>query len=297
MAIPANAVGREAGSATAEASTRRLMAYAAGIDAADACYFDDLRAGGIVGHPAFCASLEWPVVSGAQYLAAIGRAPGVPRGAIHVLQDSRFHRPIRAGETLRTSARIAEVRQTGAGALVTSCVETRDVPGGDPIVTTWSAAMFLRESVSGESTNAEALPVLRRDADVPLAKQPTVFIETARGLAHRYSECASIWNPIHTERAAAHAIGLPDIILHGTCTWALAGQALIHAIGGGDPLRLRRLAGRFKGMVFPGERLALGYGQENGRAAGHAQAGAWQFALRTPRGDLAITHGVAEFDA
>ncbi len=296
MAIPANAVGREAGSATTGASTRRLMAYAAGIDAADECYFDDLRAGGIVGHPAFCASLEWPVVSGAQYLAAIGRVPGSPRGAIHVMQDSRFHRPIRAGESLRTSARIAQVRQTGAGALVTSCVETRAEQSGTAVVTTWSAAMFLRESVTGESSNSELPPSLLDDADVTAPKQPSVLIETARGLAHRYSECASIWNPIHTERAAAHAIGLPDIILHGTCTWALAGQALIHAVGGGDPRRLRRLAGRFKAMVFPGERLELDYGQETGHAEGHADAGVWQFALRTPRGDLAITHGVAEFE-
>ena len=49
-------------------------------------------------------------------------------------------------------------------------------------------------------------------------------------------------------------------------------------------------------MVFPGERLELEHGRETGRAAGHADAGAWQFALRTPRGDLAITHGVAEFE-
>ena len=266
------------------------MAYAAGIGATEACYFDDLGPQGIVGHPAFCVSLEWPVVSGAGYLSAVGRAPDAPRGAIHVLQDSRFHRPIRAGESLRTCARIVEVRQTGAGALVTSRVETSDASSGAPVVTTWTAGIFLRESVSGGNRGTEEIPALREDAEVGVVPISHLGIETSQGLAHRYSEYASIWNPIHTERSAALAIGLPDIILHGTCTWALAGQALIRAVGGGNPRRLRRLAGRFKGMVFPGDRLELDYARASA-------APVWQFAVRTPRGDLAITHGVAEFDA
>src|SRR4029077_6419959 len=48
-------------------------------------------------------------------------------------------------------------------------------------------------------------------------------------LAHVYTECARIWNPIHTDRAVARAAGLPDIILHGTATLALAvSRALRH---------------------------------------------------------------------
>lgn len=289
MPIPATAQGRDAGSADFEATTRCLMAYAAGIEANDACYFDDLREGGVIGHPAFCMSFEWPVVSGPAYLEAIGRSPQAPRGAVHVLQDSHFHRPIRAGERLHTAARIAQVRQTRVGALVTSRVDTRRLADGAAVVTTWTAAMFLKERVAGTPEAGEEPPALREDADVTAAPLRQAFIQTAPGLAHRYTECSDVWNPIHTERAAARAIGLPDIILHGTATWALAGQALIHAVGGGEPQRLKRLAGRFKGMVFPGDRLELDYAEQ--------APGAWQFAVRTPRGDLAITHGLAEFGA
>lgn len=286
MAIAASAAGRAAGSAETEVTTRRLMAYAAGIGAEDECYFDD--SGGLIGHPAFCVSLEWPVVSGPDFLAAIGQPLGSPRGAIHVLQDSHFHRAIRPGERLRTCARITQVRQTAVGVLVTSCVETRGASTDDPVATSWTAAMFLRDTIEGTASTVEEAPSLRTDADFTVAAVTRVAIQTTPGLAHRYSECASIWNPIHTERTAARAIGLPGIILHGTCTWALAGQALIHALCAGDPRRLKRLAGRFKGVVFPGDRLELEYGSD--------VAGVGQFAVRTPRGDLAITHGIAEID-
>lgn len=287
MPISAAAAGRDAGSLDAEATVRSLTAYAAGIGVVDECYFDDEH--GIVGHPAFCVSLEWPVVSGAGYLAAIGRSADAPRGAVHVLQDSRFHRPIRGGDALRTRARIAQVAQTSAGVLVTSCVETLERSNRAPVVTTWTGAMFLRDTLDGAPAAAgEVPPELRKDADVTAASPQRLAIETSPGLAHRYTECASIWNPIHTERKAARAIGLPGIILHGTCTWALAGQALIHAVAGREPRRLRRLAGRFKGIVLPGDRLELEFARES--------ATAWQFAVRTPRGELAITHGVAEIE-
>ena len=34
--------------------------------------------------------------------------------------------------------------------------------------------------------------------------------------AHVYTECARIWNPVHTDTAVADRAGLPGLILHGT---------------------------------------------------------------------------------
>ena len=70
------------------------------------------------------------------------------------------------------------------------------------------------------------------------------------GLAHTYTECAQIWNPIHTDIKVAQAAGLPELILHGTATLALAVSQLVHSEAGGDPSRVARIAGRFSGMVL-----------------------------------------------
>ena len=61
-------------------------------------------------------------------------------------------------------------------------------------------------------------------ADFDAASDPltVVPLPVSQVEAHLYSECARIWNPIHTDRAAALAAGLPDIILHGTATLAKA---------------------------------------------------------------------------
>src|SRR5260370_1297030 len=67
--------------------------------------------------------------------------------------------------------------------------------------------------------------------------------------AHVYSECARIWNPIHTDIAVARAAGLPGLILHGTATLALAVSQVIKQDLGGDPARVSELAARLTGMV------------------------------------------------
>jgi acyl dehydratase len=84
------------------------------------------------------------------------------------------------------------------------------------------------------------------------AAQPTSEIEVpiATGLAHVYTECARIFNPIHTDAAVAHAAGLPAIILHGTATLALAVSKIVASEAHGDPSRVARIAGRFGAMVM-----------------------------------------------
>ncbi len=80
--------------------------------------------------------------------------------------------------------------------------------------------------------------------------------EVPAGLAHVYTECARIWNPIHTDVAVARDAGLPDIILHGTATLALAVSGILRHTGT-DPRDVRRVTGRFTGMVSLPSRLTI----------------------------------------
>jgi acyl dehydratase len=72
-----------------------------------------------------------------------------------------------------------------------------------------------------------------------------------------YTECARIWNPIHTDAAVARAAGLPGPILHGTATLALAVSRVVARDLGGDPARVRGIVARFTGMVPLGSRVVV----------------------------------------
>ena len=104
----------------------------------------------------------------------------------------------------------------------------------------------------------------------------------AAGAAHTYTECARIWNPIHTDRQVALSAGLPDIILHGTATLALAISKLVEEVVG-SPERVCRVGGRFSAMVLMPSVLTLVIHGEQGGVVG--------FSVLTGDGETAFSNG------
>jgi acyl dehydratase len=74
-------------------------------------------------------------------------------------------------------------------------------------------------------------------------------VEVPYHVGHVYTECARIWNPIHTDVAVARAAGLPGPILHGTATLALAVARIVARDLAGDCRSVRGIEARFTGMV------------------------------------------------
>ena len=91
------------------------------------------------------------------------------------------------------------------------------------------------------------LPVISSFASEPLWRRE-VLIGLHAG--QQYTECAQIYNPIHTEPSVAKAAGLPDMILHGSATKAMALMSVVDECLGGDADRVTRLTGQLRGMVL-----------------------------------------------
>jgi acyl dehydratase len=265
-----------------------ILAFSAGIGETSVESFDD-TASGFAASPMFCASLEWRLVVAARN-TLLGVAPEEARRAVHTGQDSRFLRPVRAGRAVRMDGEILGVRATRAGALSSTRLTVTDAESGVLLSTSVSRALYRGVAVEGED-RPEAPTIF----DAPPTGESTATVETNipldRGFAHRYSECAGIWNPIHTERAVAREAGLPDIIIHGTAIWALAGRTLIERYSPNRSLLLRRLSGRFSAMVPAASAITV----RHARLA--ADPGRVIFTVLNAEGNAAVSEGVAEFDA
>jgi acyl dehydratase len=240
LTISPAVVGASVGPFAHEIDTRWLMAYAAGLAETDARYYDTLAPGGPAAHPLFPVCYEWPALLA---LRAVTTSDEMAIRSVHATHDLVLHRPIRPGETLHTTARVSGLAHRRAGTLMTVRLETIDA-AGRPVTSSDYGSVYRGVALEGADARHAPPPL-----EAAMASGGEVLrVDIPVSLAHIYSECARIWNPIHTDIAVARAAGLPGIILHGTATLALAVSCILrHASV--DPRAVRRISGRFTGMV------------------------------------------------
>ncbi|MGA1704832.1 MAG: MaoC/PaaZ C-terminal domain-containing protein, partial [Ilumatobacteraceae bacterium] len=255
MVVPAGIVGVETPAGQAMVDARWTMAYAASIGDGNDRYFDTAVTPAV--HPMFPVCFEWPVIVEAMETLSLEHGLTAPFGSmVHAGHVSRQHRPLRPPESLMTSCVIRAVRETRAGVLVVFGLETTDESGA-PVVSTEESMMLRGETLDGGGPAiGEPLLEITTVGSEP-ERWEAIEVAVDRFAAHTYSECARIWNPIHTDSAHAAGHGLPGIILHGTATAARALTVVVDGPLDGDPTRVTGMSCRFTSMVLMPNTLTI----------------------------------------
>ena len=255
MPLDTAMVGASTEPLTHDVDARWIMSYAAGLADQNPRYLDT-QGQTVVAHPVFPVCLEWPVVLSSRRLPGFeSMTPAEGERGVHAAHDLHLFRPIRAGDRLTTRATVIGLQRIKPGAAQMIRLDTVDVRG-ELVCRTYQLGISRDVEVTGEPALAEQAPELPKRENAATASR-LFQIPVAASAAHIYTECARIWNPIHTDRKVALAAGLPDIILHGTATMALAVSRLVDHYLGADPTRVRRLGGRFTAMVLMPSTLTL----------------------------------------
>lgn len=286
MPLRSDCVGLEISSGPLEVPARWLLSAAAALGLEEEQYCDDARAGGLMAPPFVCTRFEWMLQGRLRVHPALGLSPQETRRGVHFVQDSRFLAPLVAGMRVEAVGTISEVKPVKAGALIRYAYRLRDLGTGRNLTETRSIGIFRDVAVPDGARALSGYVAPSGEAPAPLDRTDAETTEIAipRAFAHIYTECLDIWNPVHTERQVAVAAGLPDIILHGTATWALAGLTILRRHARDDVGALRRLTGRFSGMVMPGEDIVVRH-ERSGDIV--------RFEVRTASGAVAMSQGVA----
>jgi acyl dehydratase len=223
------------------------MSYAAGIGVDDPAHLDTAAPGGVVGHPVFPVAPEWALLTSGDHRMPTTMTRDEVGRSVHAAHDLVLHRPVRAGDTVTLAPSIVGVDRVPAGARTVIEIAATD-SAGTPVWTTRMTNIALAVEVVGEDRPAPRIspPVALEPGDQ--TQVTTVSVPVAATAAHVYTECARIWNPIHTDPVVARAAGLPDIVLHGTATLALAVQAVMETFAV-RPDQVQRLGGSFRAPV------------------------------------------------
>ena len=257
MALTLEKLGTRYDALTATIDAERARAYAAATNDANPAYLS-----GTYAPPVFAVVPTWD----AMMVALHDVVPASDQVAmLHAEQDMHFFAPLVPGRPLVTFAEAYSLRSGRMGTRFTMRVVSSD-DAGTPVVEQF-ATMLIRGVDSG-GDGGPPPPSHTFPAEAKDAKLVDVVAPVDGDQALRYAEASGDANPIHVDDAAAKAVGLPGVILHGMCTMALCGRAIVDTIADRDPTRLRRLAVRFYRPVFPGHELVTSVfeaGRENGR--------------------------------
>jgi len=173
------------------------------------------------------------------------------RKVLNAGQEMILDEPIPISGDVSTTLRIDALWDKGPakGALMQSSRDVRDF-SGKRLATIKQTHILRGNGGFGGQDQPKAsdrpLPITAPDLVVDLQTRPE------QALIYRLS---GDYNPLHIDPDVATAGGFPKPILHGACTFGITGRAILRALAGNDPARLRRFGGRYSRPVFPGDTI------------------------------------------
>jgi acyl dehydratase len=138
----------------------------------------------------------------------------------------------------------------GKGALIMTETTVREKATGEAICTLTSTTFARADGGFGGPAGPVKAPHPVPETPPQLTCDLPVLPQAA--LIYRLS---GDYNPLHAEPEHARKVGFRMPILHGRCTFSIAGHALLKALCGYDPARLVAMEGRFSSPVYPGETI------------------------------------------
>ena len=177
---------------------------------------------------------------------------GITRShVVHGEQGFRIVRPLPVEGDIIGKSRVKAVLDKGKdkGAVLMTENTVRD--GSGEVVCTLTSTTFCRADGGfggprGDPSAPHPIP------DAPPQHVCDLPVLPQAALIYRLS---GDYNPLHADPAYAKKAGFKMPILHGRCTFSIAGHAILKTLCGYDPARFVAMEGRFSSPVYPGETI------------------------------------------
>jgi acyl dehydratase len=193
---------------------------------------------------------------------------------VHLGQDIRLERPVRAREQVTATLDVLGARREPRGTRI--AVRTR-LTGDDGV----DFAELLTHALLVGAKNIEPfgdIPAASAPAPTGPVGEPATACHTLTPQAIRaYAHASGDLNPIHLDAEAARAAGFDTVIAHGMSVVALALEEIADRYADGDITRIDALGGRFSAPVAPGVPLDITLQPDDARTV-------VRFTCRTPDG-------------
>lgn len=228
-------------------SERDTMLYALGVGADELPFVYERQ---LVALPTMATVVGYP---GFDFWAAPELGIDTRR-VVHGETEVLLHHPLPVAGRFSSINRVERIwdKGKGKGALVRQVRQIHDGQGMH-IATVTNSSMLRGNGGFGGVSEGQPGPYI-----VPDDREPdeVVTLTTASNQALLY-RLSGDYNPLHIDLIAAGEAGFERPILHGLCTFGVAGRAVLAALCENDPAQVKKIGVRFSSPVYPGETISV----------------------------------------
>ncbi|KAJ3187134.1 hypothetical protein HDU85_007172 [Gaertneriomyces sp. JEL0708] len=176
-----------------------------------------------------------------------------PMLLLHGEQFLQLERPIPTSGTLTTTGKIVDIVDKGKGCIVVTGTETRDSDGNLVFYNEFSNFIRGTKGVGNKSPKERGAATATNE---PPKRAPDMIMKekTTENQAALY-RLSGDYNPLHIDPNMSAIGGFEVPILHGLCSFGIAGKHVLKAFANNDPAQFKNIKVRFSKHVFPGETL------------------------------------------
>ncbi|TPX59330.1 hypothetical protein PhCBS80983_g02516 [Powellomyces hirtus] len=176
-----------------------------------------------------------------------------PMLLLHGEQYLELRAPAPTSGTLTTTGKIVDIVDKGKGCVVVMGTETKDAEGNVVYYNEFSNFIRGVKGVGNKSGKERGAATALNEAP-KRAPDAVVTEKTTENQAALY-RLSGDYNPLHIDPNMSSIGGFEVPILHGLCSFGIAGKHVAKQYANSDPAKIKNIKARFSKHVFPGETL------------------------------------------
>ncbi len=178
-----------------------------------------------------------------------------PMMLLHGEQYLELRSPFPTSGSLETTSKILDIQDKGKGVTVVLATTTRDTKTGKDICYNESTTFIRGVPGQGASKTTQDRGAATAVNTPPVRKPDAVVTEKTTEEQAAIYRLSGDYNPLHIDPNMSKMGGFDVPILHGLCTFGIAGKHVLKQYGNMDPSSMSSMKARFVKHVFPGETL------------------------------------------
>ncbi|KAJ3413977.1 hypothetical protein HDV05_007266 [Chytridiales sp. JEL 0842] len=175
-----------------------------------------------------------------------------PMMLLHGEQYTRYFKPLPTEGKLISTAHVIDVLDKGKAASIILGVTTKDAQSGETYCEN-EFTLFVRGSGGFGGKKDSERGAATAPNNPPKRAPDAIVRETTTDSQAALYRLSGDWNPLHLDPNMAAMGNFEKPILHGLCTFGIAGKHILAKYGDNDPASFKSIKARFAKHVFPGE--------------------------------------------